>query len=35
MGRGELNDFHPVIDEWGGVWMVPGQVRAVPKPKHG
>jgi hypothetical protein len=34
MGRGE-GDSHPVINEWEEAWVVPGQVRAVPEPKHG
>jgi hypothetical protein len=32
MGREEPGDFHPIINEWGGAWVVSGQVRAVPKP---
>jgi hypothetical protein len=35
MGRGKLGDFHPIINEWGGEWAVPSQVRAVPEPKNG
>jgi hypothetical protein len=35
MGREEPGDSHPIINEWGGTWAVPGQVRvvwAVPEP---
>jgi hypothetical protein len=27
MGRAETGDFHPVISEWGGAWVVPCQVQ--------
>jgi hypothetical protein len=29
MGREEMGDSHPIINEWGRAWVVPGQVRAV------
>jgi hypothetical protein len=35
MGRGEQGGSHPVINEWGGAWAIPGQVRVIPEPKHG
>jgi hypothetical protein len=40
MGREEPGDYwmiitHSMINEWGGAWMVPDQVRAIPEPKHG
>jgi hypothetical protein len=35
MGRGEPGDSHPIINEYGGEWAAPGQMRAVPEPKHG
>jgi hypothetical protein len=35
MGRGEPDDSHCIINEWGGAQVVPGQVRVVPEPKHG
>jgi hypothetical protein len=35
MGRGELGDFNLMINEWGGAWEGPSQVRVVPEPKHG
>jgi hypothetical protein len=25
----EPGDFHPIINEWGGAWAVPGQVWVV------
>jgi hypothetical protein len=24
MGKGELGDSHPIINEWEGAWVVPG-----------
>jgi hypothetical protein len=24
MGREQLGDSHPIINEWGGAWVVPG-----------
>jgi hypothetical protein len=33
-GKDRTGDSHPVINEWGGACMVPGQVRAVPGPKY-
>jgi hypothetical protein len=27
MGREEPGDFHPIINEWGGGWVVPSPVR--------
>jgi hypothetical protein len=35
MGREEPDDSHPIINEWGGACVVPGQVTVVPEPKHG
>jgi hypothetical protein len=35
MGRGEEGDSQTIINEWGGAWVVPSQVREVPEPKHG
>jgi hypothetical protein len=29
MERGELGDSHPIFNEWGRAWVVPGQLRAV------
>jgi hypothetical protein len=29
MGREEPGDSHPIINEWGGAWVVPNQVRMV------
>jgi hypothetical protein len=34
MGRGQQGESYTIINEWGGVWVVPEQVRAVPEPKH-
>jgi hypothetical protein len=25
----EPDDSHPIINEWGGAWLIPSQVRAV------
>jgi hypothetical protein len=33
--KGEPGDSQPIINEWGGAWVIPCQVRAVPEPKHG
>jgi hypothetical protein len=32
MGREEPGDFHPIINEWGGEWVVtePGEVVSLP-----
>jgi hypothetical protein len=27
MGRGENGDSHPIINEWGGAWAIPSQMR--------
>jgi hypothetical protein len=35
MEKEELGDSHPIINEWGRAWVVPGQLRVVPEPKHG
>jgi hypothetical protein len=35
MGREKPGDSHPIINEWGGAQVVPGQVRAVPEPERG
>jgi hypothetical protein len=35
MGREEPGDSHPIIHEWRGAWVVPGQVRVVPEPEKG
>jgi hypothetical protein len=38
MERAEPGDSHPIINEWGETWVVPGQaraVRAVSEPEHG
>jgi hypothetical protein len=35
MGREEPRDSHPIINECGVAWVVPGQVRVVPEPKCG
>jgi hypothetical protein len=29
MRRAEAADSHPIINEWGGTWVVPSQVRVV------
>jgi hypothetical protein len=31
----EPGDSHPIINEWGEVWVVPCKVSVVPEPKHG
>jgi hypothetical protein len=35
MEREEPGDSHPIINEWGGTWMVPSQVTVVPELEHG
>jgi hypothetical protein len=35
METGEPGDSYSIINDWGGAWVVTGQVRAVPEPKHG
>jgi hypothetical protein len=35
MGRGGPGDLHSIINEWGGAWVVPDQVRVDPEPKLG
>jgi hypothetical protein len=35
MGREEPGESHPIINEWGGAWVVSSQMRMVPEPKHG
>jgi hypothetical protein len=35
MEKGRPGDSHPIINECGGVWVVPSQVKVVPKPEHG
>jgi hypothetical protein len=31
----EPGDSHPIINECGGEWVIPSQVRAVPEPRLG
>jgi hypothetical protein len=30
LGREEPGDSHPIINEWGGVWAIPGNLRRGP-----
>jgi hypothetical protein len=34
MGRAEAGDSNPTVNERGGAWVLPGEVRAVPEPEH-
>jgi hypothetical protein len=35
MEKGEQGDSHPIINNWGGDWVVPSQRRVAPEPKNG
>jgi hypothetical protein len=35
MGRAEPGDSHPIINEWGGAWVVTSQARVVPGSGNG